>query len=226
MSSKVPQMPLTDTACKNAKCPADKARVRFIDAGGLYLEVVPSGGRHWRWKYRFGGKEKRLALGSYPQVSLAMARRARDDARLLLKSGSDPVAAKQDQKRIAKVSLETTFEPVARAWHEHWKSSKSPRHADYVLRRLEADVFPEIGKRPIANLTAPILLAVAKKIETRGAVDIAKRAWQTCGQIFRYAVANGLLERNPATDVKPSDALKPRIKTQYARHQCFEVCNA
>ena len=216
-------MPLTDTACKNAKCPADKVRVRFTDAGGLYLEVVPSGGRHWRWKYRFGGKEKRLALGSYPEVSLAVARRARDDARLLLKSGSDPVAAKQDLKRVAKISLETTFEPVARAWHEHWKSSKSPRHADYVLRRLEADVFPEIGKRPIADLSAPILLAVAKKIETRGAVDIAKRAWQTCGQIFRYAVANGLLERNPATDVKPSDALKPRIKSHYARLEAKEM---
>ena len=79
------------------------------------------------------------------------------------------------------MSLETTFEPIARAWHEHWKSSKSPRHAEYVLCRLEADVFPEIGKRPIVNLPAPILLAVAKKIETRGAVDIAKRAWQTCG---------------------------------------------
>lgn len=216
-------MPLTDTACKNAKCPADKARARFTDAGGLYLEVVPSGGKHWRWKYRFGGKEKRLALGTYPQVSLAIARRARDDARLLLKSGTDPVAAKQDLKRVAKVSLETTFEPIARAWHEHWKSSKSPRHAEYVLRRLEADVFPEIGKRPIANLTAPILLAVAKKIEMRGAVDIAKRAWQTCGQIFRYAVANGLLERNPATDVKPSDALKPRIKTHYARLEAKEM---
>ena len=216
-------MPLTDTACKNAKCPVDKARARFTDTGGLYLEVVPSGGKHWRWKYRFGGKEKRLALGTYPQVSLAIARRARDDARLLLKSGTDPVAAKQDLKRAAKVSLETTFEPVARAWHEHWKSSKSPRHADYVLRRLEADVFPEIGKRPIADLTAPILLAVAKKIETRGAVDIAKRAWQTCGQIFRYAVANGLLERNPATDVKPSDALRPRIKTHYARLEAKEM---
>ena len=216
-------MPLTDTACKNAKCPADKARTRFTDAGGLYLEVVPTGGKHWRWKYRFGGKEKRLALGTYPQVSLAIARRTRDDARVMLKSGTDPVAAKQDLKRVAKVSLETTFEPVARAWHEHWKSSKSPRHADYVLRRLEADVFPEIGKRPIADLTAPILLAVAKKIETRGAVDIAKRAWQTCGQIFRYAVANGLLERNPATDVKPSDALKPRIKTHYARLEAKEM---
>ncbi len=187
------------------------------------MEVVPTGGKHWRWKYRFGGKEKRLALGTYPQVSLAIARRTRDDARVMLKSGTDPVAAKQDLKRVAKVSLETTFEPVARAWHEHWKSSKSPRHADYVLRRLEADVFPEIGKRPIADLTAPILLAVAKKIETRGAVDIAKRAWQTCGQIFRYAVANGLLERNPATDVKPSDALKPRIKTHYARLEAKEM---
>jgi len=216
-------MALTDTTCKNAKCPEGKARERYSDSGGLYLEVVPTGGKHWRWKYRFGGKEKRLALGTYPHVTLAIARRARDDARLLLKSGTDPVAAKLDGKRAAKVNLETTFEPVARAWHEHWKSSKSQRHAEYVLRRLEADVFPEIGKRPIADLTAPMLLAVAKKIEARGAVDIAKRSWQTCGQVFRYAVANGLLERNPATDVKPSDALKPRVKTHYARLEAKEM---
>lgn len=216
-------MALTDTVCKNANCPEGKTRLRLADAGGLYLEIVPSGGKHWRWKYRFGGKEKRLAVGSYPQVTLAAARRVRDDSRLLLKAGTDPVAAKQDLKRVAKVSLETTFESVARAWHEHWKISKSTRHADYVLRRLEADVFTEIGKRPIADLTAPILLAIAKKVESRGAVDIAKRAWQTCGQVFRFAVANGLLDRNPASDVKPSDALKPRVKLHYARLEGKEM---
>lgn len=216
-------MALTDTACKNARCPQGKARERFTDSGGLYLEAVPTGGKHWRWKYRFGGREKRMALGSYPAVTLALARRARDDARLLLKTGIDPVAAKQDEKRAVKVSLDNTFESVARAWHEHWAASKSERHAHYVRRRLEADVYPEIGKRPIAELTAPMLLAVAKKIEKRGAVDIAKRAWQTCGQIFRYAVANGILDRNPATDVKPSDALKPRVKTHYARLEAKEM---
>lgn len=216
-------MALTDTACKNAKCPDGKARERFTDAGGLYLEVVPTGGKHWRWKYRFGGKEKRLAIGSYPQVTLALARRARDDARDLLKSGTDPVAAKKDAKLTAKVSQANNFEAVARAWHEHWKGPKTARHADYVMRRLEADVFPQIGAKPIDSITAPQLLAVAKKIEARGAVDIAKRAWQTCAQVLRYAVAHGLLERNPASDVRPSDALKPRTKTHYARVEGKEM---
>ncbi len=216
-------MPLTDTACKNAKCAPDKPRTRFADAGGLYLEVSTTGGKHWYWKYRFGGKEKRLALGAYPGVPLAKARRDRDDARDVLKAGSDPVQTKADRKLADRVKMENNFEAVARAWFEHWKGPRSARHADYVLRRLEADVFPEIGARPIAGITAPQLLAVAKKIEGRGAVDIAKRAWQTCGQIFRYAVAHGLLERNPAADVKPSDALKPRVKNHYARLEAKEM---
>ncbi|MFZ2158612.1 MAG: integrase arm-type DNA-binding domain-containing protein [Bradyrhizobium sp.] len=216
-------MALTDTACKNAKCPADKARVRFADAGGLYLEVMPTGGKHWRWKYRWMGKEKRLAIGTYPAVGLAQARRARDDARIVLKAGQDPVQGKKDAKAAALVRMENNFEAVARAWFEHWKGPKTARHSDYVMRRLEADVFPEIGRRAIADITAPMLLAVAKKIEARDALDIAKRALQTCGQIFRYAIAHGIIDRNPAADVKPSDALKPRKKTHYARLDAKEL---
>ncbi len=216
-------MALTDSACKNAKCPDGKARERFTDSGGLYLEVVPTGGKHWRWKYRYGGKEKRLAVGSYPEVTLAQARRARDDARLVLKGGSDPVQSKKDAKLADSVRIGNTFEAVARAWFDHWKGPKSPRHAVYVMRRLEADVFPDLGARPISGITAPQLLAVAKKIESRGAVDIAKRSLQTCGQIFRYAVAHGIIERNPGADVKPGDALKPRIKTNYARLDAKEL---
>jgi len=223
LTLKVPQMALTDTACKNAKCPSERMRERFADSGGLYLEVVPSGGKHWRWKYRFGGKEKRLAIGAYPAVSLAQARRARDDARDLLHAGSDPVQTKKDLKSAKSVALGTTFEAVARAWYEHWRGPKSERHAVYVLRRLEADVFPELGKRPVSEITAPQLLAMAKKIESRGALDIAKRALQTCGQIFRYAVAHGTIDRNPAADVKPADALKPRKKTNYARLDAKEL---
>lgn len=208
-------MALTDTACKNAKCPPDKARIRLADSGGLYLEVVPTGGKLWRWKYRYAGKEKRLALGSYPVVALAQARRARDDARDQLKTGLDPVAAKKLAKAAKETALANNFEAVARAWFTHWKDTKTERHADYVLRRLEADVFPVIGPRPISDITAPELLAMVKKIEGRGAADIAKRAWQTCSQIFRYAIAHGRAQRNPAADVKPSDALKPRNKTHY-----------
>ena len=216
-------MPLTEVLCKSAACPAGKPRARLADAGGLYLEVQPTGGKHWRWKYRFSGKEKRLSLGTYPVVTLAKARLARDAARRTLSEGVDPVQAKTDAKLANRLRQGTNFEAVARAWFEHWKGPRSPRHADYVLRRLEADVFPSVGRKPVSEVTAPQLLAMAKRIESRGAVDIAKRALQTCGQILRYAVAHGLLERNPAADVKPSDALKPRRKENYARLDAKEV---
>lgn len=216
-------MPLTDPACKNARCPQDKACVRLADAGGLYLEALPTGAKLWRWKYRFGGKEKRLALGSYPAVSLSKARSDRDSARLLLKTGVDPAQRRRDEKLAQRVALATHFEGVAREWHAGWKTARSGRHADYVLRRLEADVFPALGRMPIAEITAPQLLAVAKKIEARGASDIARRAWQTCGQVFEYALAHGKVERNPAKDVRPGAALKPRRKEHFARVDAKEM---
>jgi len=216
-------MPLTEVLCKGATCPEDRPRVRLADAGGLYLEVHPAGGKHWRWKYRHAGKEKRLSLGTYPSVTLAKARLARDAARLTLAEGVDPVQAKSDAKLAKRLRLGTSFEAVARTWFEDWKGPRSPRHADYVLRRLESDVFPALGRKPVGEVTAPQLLAMAKRIESRGAIDIAKRALQTCGQVLRYAVAHGQLERNPAADVKPSDALKPRRKTNYARLDAKEV---
>jgi len=216
-------MPLTEVLCKGAACPEDRPRVRLTDAGGLYLEVHPAGGKHWRWKYRHAGKEKRLSLGTYPSVTLAKARLARDAARLTLAEGVDPVQAKSDAKLAKRLRLGTSFEAVARTWFEDWKGPRSPRHADYVLRRLESDVFPALGRKPVGEVTAPQLLAMAKRIESRGAIDIAKRALQTCGQVLRYAVAHGQLERNPAADVKPGDALKPRRKTNYARLDAKEV---
>jgi Arm DNA-binding domain len=131
-----PFMPLTDAACKNAKCLEGKARERYTDAGGLYLEVQPTGAKHWRWKYRFAGKEKRLAVGTYPDVPLAQARRGRDEARELLNSGQDPVQVKKDAKLSQRLRLGTSFESVARQWFEHWKGPRTSRHADYVIRRL------------------------------------------------------------------------------------------
>lgn len=218
-----PHMPLTDTACKNAKCPAGKQRARYADSGGLYLEVAATGSKLWRWKYRHGGKERRIALGAYPEVSLAMVRRHRDKARDTLKQGTDPVQAKKDAALAQRVALGRDFEAVARAWFDHWKGPKSPRHADYVLRRLESDVFPALGTKPITEITAPQLLAMAKKIEARGALDIARRAWQTAGQVFEFAVAHGLMERNPAKDIRPGIALKPRMKGHYARVEAQEM---
>jgi integrase len=222
----------TEVACKNAKCPDDKGHVRIYDAGGLYLEVSASAKR-WFWKYRFHGLdkstgapklvEKRLAIGSYPDISLKEARIARDDARKTLNKGSDPVQARQDEKLARRVRLGTTFEAVARAWHLHWKSDRTDRHADYVLRRLEADAFPVIGSRPITEITAPQLLAMAKKIESRGASHLARRVLQTCNQVFRYAIAHGSLERNPAADFKPGDALKKHKTENYARLEAKDL---
>ena len=218
-----PTMPLTNPACINATCPDDKRHARYPDGQGLYLEVLPNGGKYWRLKYRFAGKEKRLALGVFPAVSLAKARKERTAAREQLDKGIDPSAAKQDRKLAQRLAIGTEFEAVARAWFSHWSGPRSERHSTYVLRRLEADVFPAIGHKPIGDVTAPQLLAMAKKIESRGAIDIAKRALQTCGQVLRYAVAHGVIERNPAADVKPSDALKPRKKQNYARLDAREL---
>lgn len=210
-------MPLTDTACRNAKCPEGKPRVRLTDEKGLYLEVLPAGGKYWRLKYRFAGKEKRLGLGVYPAVPLKDARLKRDEARQVLSNGQDPSAARQEAKAAQRVASDNSFEAVARAWHAHWKASRSDNHVDYVLRRLEADVFPRIGDKPAAELKARDFKDVALRIQARGALDIAKRALQTCGQVMRYAVAHDLAERNPLADIKPSDVLKPHKRTNYAR---------
>lgn len=218
-----PKMPLTKIECDRAACPPERAHVRLTDEKGMYLEITTAGGKYWRMKFRHAGKEKRLALGVYPDVSLAQARQARDKAREALAKGDDPAQLKREAKLTKAISEANTFELVARQWWEHWKGPISPRHSDYVLRRLEADVFPTLGGRPLASVTAPALLAMAKAIEARGAVDIAKRSLQTCGQIMRYAVAHGLIERNPGADVKPSDALKPHKKTNYARLDAKEI---
>jgi integrase len=212
---------LTDTAIRKSK-PGEKP-VKLFDGAGLFLLVQPTGGKLWRLKYRFEGKEKLLSLGAYPEVSLADARERRDAARKQLAAGVDPSQARKDEKTARQVAAANSFESVARAWWEHWKGPKSARHADYVIRRLELDVFPVIGAKPASAITAPQLLAMAKKIEQRGALDIAKRALQTTGQVFRYAVAHGIVERNPAADVRPGDALKPRKKTHYARVDAKEL---
>lgn len=210
-------MPLTDTACKKATCPEGRSSVRLADEKALYLEVTAAGGKYWRWKYRYGGKEKRLALGVYPEVTLAQAREARDEARKALAAGKDPGQLKRDAKMASAVHQANTFEAVARLWWEHWRDGKSERHAAYAIKRLEADAFPVLGARPIASITAKDLTRMAKAVQDRGAIDLAHRVLQMSGQVMRYAVAHDLIERNPATDVKPSDTLKSRRKENYAR---------
>ena len=193
-------MPLTDTAIRNAK-PAEKAK-KLFDGGGLYLEVAPSGGKWWRLKYRFGGKEKRLSLGVYPDVSLKDARERRDEARKLLANEVDPSENRKAKKAAKLERAANSFEVVAREWFGKHSPNWSANHSDRIIRRLERDIFPWIGGKPIADITAPQLLEVIRRIEQRGALETAHRALGNCGQVFRYAIATGRAERDPSGDLR------------------------
>ncbi len=206
-------MALTEIAIKAIK-PGERI-ARHHDEKGLYLEVSPAGGRWWRFKYSFDGKEKRLSLGVYPDVSLKAARVKRDEFRGLLRGGGDPGADRKVQKRDE--AGDKAFEVVARQWWGHWQIGKSARHADYVIRRLEADVFPEIGALGVKDITTRAIVACVRKIEARDAHDLAHRQLNKISQVFRYAIANDLAERNPAADIMPADVLKPVKKTNQAR---------
>lgn len=214
-------MKLTDPIIKAAK-PRDKP-YKLSDGDGLVLLIQPNGSKWWRYRYRFDGKEKMLSIGTYPDVTLKEARLLRVTFDDLLKQGVDPSQHRQEQKLVKSLAAENSFESVARIWWSAWKDNKTPRHSEYVIRRLEADIFPVIGSKPVAEITAPVLLMAIKKIEARGALDIAKRALSTCGQVFRYAVGHGLAERNPAADIRPGDVLKPTKKTNYTRLPANEL---
>lgn len=214
-------MPLSDTAVRSAKS-RDRA-YKLTDERGLHLHVTVQGSKLWRWAYRFDGKQKLMALGQYPDASLAQAREGREAARKLLASGTDPMAQRKADKVARRLAVEHSFAAIARVWWESWKFARSASHVDYVWRRLEADVIPAIGARPIAEIEAPELVAMMKAIERRGALDIAKRALQTTSQIFRYAVAHGMSTRNPAADIRPSDVLATRKKENYARIDAKEL---
>ncbi|MCA8493560.1 tyrosine-type recombinase/integrase [Burkholderia arboris] len=205
-------MALTDVTIKNAK-PREKP-IRLFDGGGLYLEIAPAGGKWWRLKYRFGGKEKRISLGVYPDVSLKDARERRDAARKQLAHGVDPGDAKKARKAASEERATNSFELVAREWFARYAPGWASSHADKIIQRLERDLFPWIGGRPVAEITAPELLSVLRRIEGRGAKDTAHRALQNCGQIFRYAVATGRAERDPSGDLR--GALAPLKHEHYA----------
>lgn len=214
-----PSMKLSEVKCKSIK-PEQKTK-RYFDGGGLYLEVTPKGSRYWRLKYRFNTKEKRLALGIYPTISLKTARERLFEAKQQLANNIDPSAERQ---RIKQEHLDKTanlFENIAQEWHSSNKASWTKRHGNYILRRLEADIFPPLSNRPINEITSQDLLQVLRKVEARGAIDIAKRLRQTCGQIFRYAIATGRAERDISHDLK--DALKARKKTNYSRLDAKEL---
>ena len=205
-------MPLTDTGIKNAKR-GDKT-VRLFDGGGLYLEVSPAGGKWWRLKYRFGGKEKRLSLGVYPDVSLKNARQRRDDARKLLANAIDPSENRKAVKATKTDRAANSFEVIAHEWFAKKSPGWAASNAKKIIQRLENDAFPWLGARPIAEITPPELLKSLRRIEERGAVESAHRMRNYCGQIFLYAIATGRAERDASADLR--GALSPPIKQHRA----------
>ncbi len=197
-------MPKRITPLSEVKIRTTKPRknpYKLFDGGGLFLLVTPSGGKLWHFKYRFDSKEKKLALGTYPEISLADARLRRDEARKQIAHGIDPGAVRKAQKQ-AKTEEVETFEVIAREWHTKFTPTWTPGHAVTIMSRLVRDLFPWIGKRPINQIKAPELLAVIRRVESRGALESAHRIRTIAGQVFRYAVATGRAERDPAADLK------------------------
>ncbi len=192
-------MPLTDMKVLKAK-PQDK-QVTLFDGKGLFLLITPSGGKLWRMKYRYEGKEKLLALGIYPEISLADARERRDKARKQIAHGIDPGAVRKAQKQADTEETET-FEVIAREWHTKFTPSWTPGHSDTIMSRLKRDLFSWVGARPINQIKAPELLTVLRRVEARGALESAHRTRTIAGQVFRYAVATGRAERDPSADLK------------------------
>ncbi len=193
-------MPLTDVIIRNAK-PTGKT-CKLSDERGLYLEVSPTGNKWWRLKYRFDGKEKRLALGVYPDVGLKNARERREAARRLLANGVDPGEHRKAQKQSRIEDVSNSFEIIAREWFAKYGTTWAATHSEKIMRRLERDVFPWIGNRPIGDIHAPEILTVLRRVEARGAGETAHRALSNCGQVFRYAVATGRASRDPSGDLR------------------------
>lgn len=205
---------LTEVQCRSATCAPDKARARFADSGGLYLEVSPAGTRRWFWKYRKDGKETRMALGSHPEVSLKAARLARDAAKLKKSEGVDPIQHRKLEKLKARMITGDTFKAVALEWHAKQVPQWSPGHAKRTKQQLERDVFPWLGERRLADITPTEMLAVLGKIEQRGALETASRALMLCGSVLRYGVATGRAPRDFSPDLK--GALTPNRGKHHA----------
>lgn len=212
---------LTDKVIAKAK-PAEKP-YKLTDGNGLYMLITPSGGKLWRWKYTQGGKEKVLALGSYPTVTLSEARTACAEERRKLFAGVDPAAQRKADKIAQAVSNANSFKSVALLWWEQWRKARTPHHADAILRRMEQNIFPHLGHRPITEIEAPELVAMAKAVQARGVVDLPKRTMQNSNQIFRYAIAHGLAKRNPAAEIRPSDVLASHTPKNLARIESKEL---
>lgn len=198
-------MPLTDLEIKYAT--PRKSPYKLFDGRGLYLLVQPGGTKLWRMKYHFDGKEKVLNFGKYPEVTAAVARQKRTDAKAALKEGVDPGISR------ARPDAPTTFEPIARAWHANRAESLDAAHASRVIRRMERDAFPALGARPIDEIDAPEILEVIRVVEARGALDISRRLKQGIGQVFRFTIASGWATADPTVSL--NDALKPKPKVRH-----------
>ena len=205
-------MRLSTAKIQNAT--AQKKTVRLFDGRGLYLEIAPTGSRWWRFKYRFAAKEKRISLGVYPDVGLKTARDRRDEMRKLVADGIDPSAARKQQKLMSLDATANTFEAIGREWFEkhsvNWEASYSVK----LLARLEANVFPWLGNRPIRDIKPPELLSVMRRVESRGVLETAHRLMNYCSNIYRYAVATGRAERDISSDLR--GALPPSTLQHHA----------
>jgi integrase len=202
---------LTDPKCKNATSMEREIR-KLHDGGGLYLWVYADGRKYWRLRYKIAGAEKSLSMGVYPKVGLKAARKRRDDERTKLENNLDPSAERKADKLRKQTALGNSFDAIAREWYGKQLHTWVPGHADDVLRRLEKNLFPHLGRRPIAEISAPELLACVRKIEARGAYDLAHRVLQVCSQVFRYGIATGRCTRDIAVDLR--GALTPH-KTKH-----------
>lgn len=204
---------LTDAHCRNAICPPDRKQARFTDAGGLYLQVSPSGSKRWFYKYRTDGKEKQLALGSYPAVGLTAARKARDVAKMQRAQGSDPIEARKLEKLKGGLDRGDSFQAVALDWHGKQVAGWSTGHAERTLRQLERDLFPWLGQRPMASIEPMELLSVLQKVEERGALETADRALMLARQIWRYWLPTA---SNSQRDI--TEGLKSRLTPYHAKN--------
>jgi integrase len=206
-------MPLSDAKARNAK-PRTKP-YKIADGEGLFLLITPSGSKYWRLKYFFAGKERLLALGVYPEITLADARERRAQARKVLAAGYDPREAKKEAKRLMTLKSANAFEVIAREWYEKRKHEWASSSAGVALARLEQHILPKLGPLPIADITAPQVLSMLRVVEARGTLETARRVMQMSGQIFMYAIATGRADRNPVPD------LRGALKTPVAKHHSF-----
>lgn len=206
-------MALTDVAIRTTK-PGSK-QLKLFDANGLYLLLKPNGSKYWRLKYRIAGKEKLLALGVYPEISLSAARELRDEARKKLKLNIDPLLDRKQAKITANIAATNQFENVALEWLDKQKNRWTPKHANKILQAFKRYIFPDLGQRSITDITSPELLTVMRKMESKGIHETSIKVLQSCGAVFRYGIVTGRCERNPALDLRGALTL-PNSKPQAA----------